>query len=91
MSLHEYPFFEQVGLMSVGHARLSLSHFQVNLCLNPNSIRKSYPHLVFCIVALKVKFEGPFPLSFESLTSKWTHQLEAGKNLTSRKRSRGFI
>ena len=39
----------------------SLSRFQVNLCLNPNSIRKRYPHLVFCIVGLKVDLEDHFP------------------------------
>ena len=39
----------------------SLSNFQVNLCLNPNSIRKRYPHLVFCIVGLKVDLEDHFP------------------------------
>ena len=39
----------------------SLSWFQVNLCLNPNSIRKRYPHLVFCIVGLKVDLEDHFP------------------------------
>ena len=35
--------------------------FQENLCVNPNSIRKRYPHLVFCIVALKVNLEDHFP------------------------------
>ena len=40
--------------------------FQENLCLNPNSVRKRSPHLVFCIVGLKVKSEGPFPLSLRA-------------------------
>ena len=39
----------------------SLSRFQVNLCLIPNSVRKRYPHLVFCIVGLKVDLEDHFP------------------------------
>ena len=35
--------------------------FQVNLCLIPNSVRKRYQHLVFCIVGLKVDLEDHFP------------------------------
>ena len=36
------------------------THFQENLCVNPNSTRKRYPHLVFCIVGLKVDLEDHF-------------------------------
>ena len=66
----EYPF-DQVGLMSVGHVR---PHFQENLCLNPNLIRKRYAHLVYCIVGLKVNLnnnnksesKGPLPLNLSA-------------------------
>ena len=53
----------------------SLSDFQVNLCLNPNSIRKSYPHLVFCIVGLKVDLEDHFPWI-------WVHDLAVLRSFT---------
>ena len=53
----------------------SLSWFQVNLCLNPNSIRKSYPHLVFCIVGLKVDLEDHFPWI-------WVHDLAVLRSFT---------
>ena len=46
--------------MSVGHVCLyqTLSR---ELVLEPNSIRKRYPRLVFCIVGLKVHLKDHFP------------------------------
>ena len=71
MSLHEYCSFVQAGLMSVGHAPLN-THFQENLCVNPNSTRKRYPHLVFCIVGLKVDVKDhSFFFEFECMTSQF--------------------
>ena len=64
--------------------RASPTHFQVNLCLNPNSIRKRYPHLVFCIAALKVDLEDHF-LEFECMTLQFyarSHALICARSKT---------
>ena len=45
--------FLQAGLIYVGHARLSLT-FSRELVREPQLDQKRYPHLVFCIVGLKV-------------------------------------
>ena len=65
MSLHEYPFFEQVGLMSVGHARLSLT-FSSKLVLEPQLDQKkiSTPSFLHCRAQSGSK--GPFPLNLSA-------------------------
>ena len=65
MSLHEHPFFEQVGLMSVGHARLSLT-FSSKLVFEPQLDQKkiSTPSFLHCRAQCGSK--GPFPLNLSA-------------------------
>ena len=62
MSLHEYPFFIQVGLMTVGHARLSLT-ISSKLVLEPQLDQKkiSTPRFLHC--SAQSGSRGPFPLN----------------------------
>ena len=53
---------------------MPLSH-DFKWTLNPNSIRKSYPHLVFCIVGLKVDLEDHFSWI-------WVHDLAVLRSFT---------
>ena len=72
-------FSDQVGLLSVGHARLSHT-FSRELAFEPSLIRKIYPRLVFCTVGLKESLEDHVPRILEH-DFRWTHQFEVKKIL----------
>ena len=65
MSLHEYPFFDQVGLMSVGHARLSLT-FSSKLVLEPELDQKKISTPSFLHCSAQSGSRGPFPLNLSA-------------------------
>ena len=71
MSLHEYPFFHQAGLMSVGHARLSLT-FSRKLVREPQLDQKkiSTPSFLHCRAQSGSK--GPFPLNLSARLRSFT-------------------
>ena len=65
MSLHEYPFFHQVGLMSVGHVCLSLmisSEFVLEPQLDQKKI--STPSFLHC--SAQSGSRGPFTLNLSA-------------------------
>ena len=71
MSLHEYPFLDQVGLMSDGHARLSLT-FSSKLVFEPQLDQKkiSTPSFLHCRAQSGSK--GPFPLNLSARLRSFT-------------------
>ena len=62
MSLREYPFFDQVGLMSVGHAHLSLI-FSSKLVFEPQLDQEKISTPSFLHCSAQSGSKGPFPLS----------------------------
>ena len=71
MSLHEYPFFDQVGLMSVGHARLSLT-FSSKLVFEPQLDQKKIPTPSFLHCSAQSGSRGPFPLNLSARPRSFT-------------------
>ena len=71
MSLHGYPFLDQAGLMSVGHARLSLT-FSRELVREPQLDQKkiSTPSFLHCRAQSGSK--GPFPLNLSARLRSFT-------------------
>ena len=65
MSWHEYPFFDQVGLMSVGHARLCLS-LSSQLVFEPELDQKKISTASFLHCRAQSGSKGPFPLSLSA-------------------------
>ena len=71
MSLHEYAFLDQVGLMSVGHACLSLT-LSSQLVFEPQLDQKkiSTPSFLHCRAQSGSK--GPFPLNLSARLRSFT-------------------
>ena len=65
MSLHEYPFFDQVGLMSVGHVCLSLT-ISSELVFEPQLDQKKIFTPSFLHCRAQSGSRGPFPLNLSA-------------------------
>ena len=65
MSLHEYPFFDQVGLMSVGHVCLSLT-ISSELLFEPQIDQKKISTPSFLHCRAESGSRGPFPLNLSA-------------------------
>ena len=62
---HEYPFFDQVGLMSVGHTRLSLT-FLSKLVFEPQLDQKKISTPSFLHGSAQGGSRGPFLLNLSA-------------------------
>ena len=65
MSLREYPFFDQVGLMSVGHVCLSLT-ISSELVFEPQLDQKKISTPSFLHCRAESGSRGPFPLNLSA-------------------------
>ena len=65
MSLREYHFFDQVGLMSVGHVRLSLT-ISSELVFEPQFDQKKISTPSFLHCRAESGSRGPFPLNLSA-------------------------
>jgi hypothetical protein len=65
MSLREYPFFDQVGLMSVDHVCLSLT-ISSELVFEPQLDQKKISTPSFLHCRAESGSRGPFPLNLSA-------------------------
>ena len=70
MSLRQYPLFDQVGLMSVGHECLSLM-ISSELVFEPQLDQKKLSTPSFLHCRAESGSRGPFPIEFECTTSQF--------------------
>ena len=71
MSLHEYSFFDQVGLMSVGRACLSLT-ISSELVFEPQLDQKKISTPSFLHCRAESGSRGPFPLNLSARLRNFT-------------------